>query len=139
MSSGIAVEDSCFERYQELKERQYRYVIFKVRDDLKGIVVEKVGSRTAPWDEFVDAFPEKDCRYAVYDLEYEMAPGEGLRSRICFVLWSPMVAPIRKRLIYAYSKEAIAKSLQGVAANIEAADLSDLDQATVVGRFTRGK
>jgi cofilin len=41
---------------------------------------------TATYEEFVAALPTDDCRYAVFDFEYD-TNGEGIRNKICFYVW----------------------------------------------------
>ncbi|KAK9767500.1 cofilin, variant 2 [Basidiobolus ranarum] len=86
MSSGLLVNDDCLEKFQLLKlKKQYKYIIYKLSDDNTEIVVE-VASEDGSYDDFINALPENECRYAVLDLEYEK-PGEGLRNKICFYSW----------------------------------------------------
>lgn len=49
-------------------------------------------------------------------------------QKIIFVLWSPDVAPVKPRMIYSSSKEALCKKLDGIHAQaLEAHDMADLD------------
>ena len=47
------------------------------------IVVEKF-SESQDYEEFVADLPETECRWAVYDVQYEK---EGKRNKIMFVSW----------------------------------------------------
>lgn len=48
-------------------------------------------------------------------------------QRIHFILWSPDCAPVKPRMIYSSSKDALAKKLEGtVATTLEAHELGDL-------------
>jgi hypothetical protein len=85
-SSGVAVEDKCLEVYQDLKlKKKYKYIIYKLAADSSSIVIEKA-AETGDYDGFIAALPKDDCRYAIYDFDYEK-PGEGQRSKICFYAW----------------------------------------------------
>ncbi len=75
--------------YNELKlGRTLKYVIYKLSDDYKEIVVEDKSSST-DWEEFRTKLLSAKAshrgkegagpRYAVYDIEYEQAAGEGKR------------------------------------------------------------
>lgn len=55
-----------------------KYIVYKLSDDKKHIVVEKSSSDTA-YDTFVGDLPETECRYAIYDFEYEVSASEGKR------------------------------------------------------------
>ena len=43
----------------------HRYVIFKIDEKKKEVVVEKTGAPGESYDDFAAALPENDCRYAV--------------------------------------------------------------------------
>ena len=49
------------------------------------IVVEQT-STEQEYDAFLEKLPENECRYAVYDFEYDIGGGEGKRSKIVFSL-----------------------------------------------------
>ncbi|RUS34038.1 hypothetical protein BC938DRAFT_482708 [Jimgerdemannia flammicorona] len=83
MSSGVAVNESCLEIYQELKLRKkYKFLLFKLSDDHKEIVLEKAIEQ-GEYSTFLEHLPKDEPRYAVYDFEYEK-PGEGTRNKIVF-------------------------------------------------------
>lgn len=89
--------------YQELKLRKrFRYIVYKLNDDNTSVVISRSeerapgeGNRSADMNKaredyarFVrENLPDDDCRYAVYDFEFEKSPGEGFRNKICFVVW----------------------------------------------------
>ena len=74
--------------FQDLKLRKkYRYVTYRLNDDNRSIVVEKKEDKDAKYDDFVAGLPDDDCRYAVYDFEYQKSADEGMRSKICFIVW----------------------------------------------------
>nr|AET50454.1 hypothetical protein [Eimeria tenella] len=114
MGSGMPVNESCVTTFNELKLRHsFKWIIFKIDHD--EIVVEKKGTGDA--STLTKELPASDCRYAVYD--------EG--QRIHFILWSPDCAPVKPRMIYFSSKDALAKKLEGtVATTLEAHELGDL-------------
>jgi cofilin len=62
----------------------HRYIVFKI-ENAKEIKIEKKGETTASYDEFLKQLPDNDCRYAVYNFEYNQA--DGFRSKIVFFLW----------------------------------------------------
>lgn len=82
----VGLDKDCVPAFEDLKlgrDKSLKYIIFKLSDDKKFIVVEKKGS-DLDYDSFLGDLPEKDCRYAVYDFEYELLTGEGKR----FVFYS---------------------------------------------------
>lgn len=84
-SSGVTVNESCLEAFQELKLRKkYKFIIFKLSDDNKEIVIEDAVEKS-DYQTFIDTLQERPPRYAVYDFEYEK--GEGERHKIVFYSW----------------------------------------------------
>jgi hypothetical protein len=77
----------CLEKYQELKTgKKLVYVIYGLSEDKRSIVVLKT-SDEKDYDKFVGELPEKECRWAVYDFEYTLPGGEGVRNKLCFIMW----------------------------------------------------
>jgi hypothetical protein len=71
------------------------------------IVVEKT-SDTNSYDDFLADLPPNDCRYAVYDFEYEKGD-EGKRNKLCFYAWS--VALISLSLSLSLSRGVVFQKL----------------------------
>ena len=70
--------------YQDLKlGKKYKYIIFNLNKENTEIIVEK-SSDSTDYDDFVGDLPESECRYAVYDFEFEKE-GAGKRKKIVFV------------------------------------------------------
>lgn len=64
MASGMPVNEKCVSAFNDLKLRHTsKWIMFKIEGD--EIVVEKSGSGDAA--SLKKEFPDKDCRYAVYD------------------------------------------------------------------------
>lgn len=87
-SSGMGVADHCKSTYLELQRKKvHRYVIFKIDEKKKEVVVEKTGGPAESYDDFTASLPENDCRYAVYD--YDFVTSENCqKSKIFFFAWS---------------------------------------------------
>ncbi|KAI8142034.1 hypothetical protein BJV82DRAFT_157830 [Fennellomyces sp. T-0311] len=136
MSSGVTVNDECLTLYEEFKIRKkYKYIVFKLSDDLKEVVVEK-SAENGTYEEFLSNLPENEPRYAVYDFDYEK-PGEGQRSKITFYAWIPDTSKVRQKMLYASSKDAIRKKLVGLAIEIQGTDYSEVDYDTVLEKASR--
>lgn len=117
----------------ELKLRKkFRYIVYKLNDDNTSIVIEKKVESCDKYDDFLAELPEDDCRYAVYDFEFEKSPGEGIRNKICFIVWVPDTSKVRQKMLYASSKDAIRKKLAGVATEIQATDMSEVSYDAVL-------
>jgi len=136
MSSGVAVSDDVLTRYQELKlGHSLRYALFKLNADQTQVVVDKVAAPNATYDQFIADLPPNDCRYAVFDFEYEQEGGQ--RNKILFVVWAPDSAKIKAKMLYASTKDAVRKKLVGVGVEVQATDLSEIDRQTVLEKVQR--
>lgn len=102
-----------------------RYFIYKI-EDKKRVVIEKQGERDKTYDDFVEDLPENDCRYGVIDIEFETTDGRPT-SKIVFITWNPDTAPVRPKMLYSGSKEALKSALNGVGIHINATDHAELD------------
>ncbi|PKS09710.1 hypothetical protein jhhlp_004331 [Lomentospora prolificans] len=143
------VSQDCITAFNELKlNKKYKYIIFKVSDDLREIVVEEA-SENQDWEAFreklINATTKnkrgdvgKGPRYAVYDFQYSLASGEGDRNKITFIAWSPDDAGIHAKMIYASSKEALKRSLTGIATELQANDSDDIEYDTVLRIVSKG-
>ncbi|KAI9217172.1 hypothetical protein BC828DRAFT_391853 [Blastocladiella britannica] len=137
MSTGVPVHDDCLTVFQDLKlGKKYAYVIYKLNETYTEIVVEKTAPAGAKYDEFVASLPATDCRYCVYDVEYEAAEG-GVRNKIIFVAWSPDDARIKAKMTYAGSKDAIRRKLVGISTEVQATDFSEIDMSAILDKIQR--
>lgn len=108
------------------------------------------------FDQFLENLPEKECRWAVYDFEFDLGSGEGKRNKLTFVGWSvspfhrllrvPVAAPglverpdvmliasrspdeanVRNKMVFASSKDALRRRLDGIQIEIQATDYSEI-------------
>ncbi|KAL7624414.1 cofilin [Parahypoxylon ruwenzoriense] len=147
--SGASVSQECMTVYNELKlSKKYKYVIFKLSDDYREIVVEEA-SADKDWEVFreklVNATTKsktgavgKGPRYAVYDFEYTLASGEGSRNKITFIAWSPDDAGVMAKMVYASSKDALKRALTGIATELQANDQDDIEYDTALKIISKG-
>jgi len=136
MSSGIGVNSACLSEFQALKvKRRNKYVLFHLNKDNTEIVVEKTSTAT-DYDEFLGDLPEDQCRWAVYDFEFEAADS-GKRNKILFVSWSPDSARVKDKMLHSSSKDALRRCLVGIGAEIQATDISEISYDTVLDRVRR--
>nr|CAB3463681.1 unnamed protein product [Digitaria exilis] len=112
----------CKHRFLELKEqRTHRFIIYKIDEENKTVVVEKVGKRVLNYDDVVAALPENECRYAIFD--YDVVTEESCqKSKIFFIAWSPDTARVKSKMIYASSKERFRRELDGIQVELQATD-----------------
>ncbi|KAH7157055.1 hypothetical protein EDB81DRAFT_788748 [Dactylonectria macrodidyma] len=147
--SGATVSQECISAYNELKlSKTLKYIVFKLSDNYKEIEVEHT-SKDADWEDFRDKLIKatsknragvvgKGPRYAVYDFEYQLASGDGTRNKIAFIAWSPDDAGIQPKMIYASSKEALKRSLTGIAVELQANDADDIEYDSIIKTVSKG-
>jgi len=147
--SGASVHPDCITKFNELKlNKKIKYIIYKLDDSYKEIVVEEA-SEDGDWDAFREKLISaqsknkagkagKGPRYAVYDFNYDLASGEGSRSKITFIAWSPDDAGIQPKMVYASSKDALKRALNGIATEFQANDEDDIEYQSVLAKVSKG-
>lgn len=85
-ASGVGVNEQCLTAFQDLKlKKKYKYIVFTLNKELTEIVVDKT-SEDKEYDTFLADLPETECRWAIYDFEFEKE-GAGKRNKIIFLSW----------------------------------------------------
>nr|XP_019011847.1 cofilin [Kwoniella pini CBS 10737]OCF50628.1 cofilin [Kwoniella pini CBS 10737] len=127
----------CLEKFQELKTgKKLSYVIYGLTEDKKSITVLK-SSEEKDFDAFVNELPEKECRWAVYDFEFTLPGGEGIRNKLVFVVWSPDDANVKNKMMFASSKDALRRRLEGIHIEIQATDFSEITKDAILEKALR--
>ncbi|XP_072952453.1 actin-depolymerizing factor 11-like [Typha angustifolia] len=126
-SSGMGVAEDCKGKFLELQRKKtHRYVVFKIDEKGKEVIVEKTGGAAESYDDFIASLPENDCRYAIYDFDF-VTEENCQKSKIFFIAWSPSVSRIRAKMLYATSKDRFRRELDGIHYEIQATDPTELD------------
>ncbi|KAM9376626.1 cofilin-1 [Pholidichthys leucotaenia] len=144
MASGVKVTDEVVCEFNDMKVRKAqaneeekkkrkKAIIFCMSKDLKNIVPDEgkhiclgeLGCTVDdPYDHFVKMLPSDDCRYALYDATYETK--ETKKEDLIFIFWAPESAPLKSKMLYASSKDAIKKKFEGIKHEVQANGLEDL-------------
>ncbi|MFS7961447.1 putative actin-depolymerizing factor domain, ADF/Cofilin, ADF-H/Gelsolin-like domain superfamily [Helianthus anomalus] len=112
-ASGMAVHDECKLKFMDLKEkRTHRFIIYKIEEKQKQVMVEKVGEPAQTYDEFTTCLPDNECRYVV----------------------SPDTARVRNKMIYASSKDRFKRKLDGIQVELQATDASEMGLEVIKSR-----
>ncbi|KAF8157885.1 hypothetical protein B0H34DRAFT_433270 [Crassisporium funariophilum] len=136
MASGVGVSEDCLKDFQELKlKKTNKYIIFTLNKELTEIIVDKK-SKDTDYDTFIADLPETECRWAIYDFEFEKE-GAGIRQKLIFVSWSPDNAKIKQKMVFASSREALKRALTGVAIEIQGTDYSEVAYEYVLDKLRR--
>jgi len=132
--SNIPPSDDAIAYFNDLKTKsKYRYVIFKLNATNTSIETECSGPPEASYADFVKKLPDDECRYAIYNFDYEIEGGK--RSKIVFFLWAPTASKVKSKLVAASSKEGLKKKFVGVAVEVQASDRAEIDQAIVLEKI----
>ncbi|KAI1895594.1 hypothetical protein AGOR_G00107850, partial [Albula goreensis] len=153
MASGVTVNEEVIKVFNDMKVRKSsssdevkkrkKAVLFCLSEDKKKIIVEEgkqilVGdigeSVDDPYACFVKLLPLNDCRYGLYDATYETK--ESKKEDLVFVFWAPEGAPLKSKMIYASSKDAIKKKFTGIKHEWQVNGLDDIqDRSTLADKL----
>jgi cofilin len=137
MASGVGVNSECIEAFQTLKlGKKQKYIIFTLNKTNTEIVVQKT-SDDQDYDTFLADLPETECRWAIYDFEFEKE-GAGKRNKIVFLSWSPDDAKVKQKMVFASSRDALKRALTGVSVEIQGTDYSEVSHESVLDKANRG-
>ncbi|XP_078162315.1 actin-depolymerizing factor-like [Carex rostrata] len=132
--SGMGVADETKNNFLDLKRKKaHRYLIFRIDDKEKEVIVEKQGAPCESYDDFTAALPSDDCRFAVYDYDF-VTEDNCQKSKIFFIAWSPSISRVRAKMLYATSKERFRHELDGVHYEIQATEPSEMDLQVIMDR-----
>ncbi|CAB4301107.1 unnamed protein product [Prunus armeniaca] len=135
-ASGMAVHDECKLKFLELKaKRTYRFIVYKIEEKQKQVIVEKVGEPADSYEDFSASLPADECRYAVYDFDY-VTEENCQKSRIIFIAWSPDTSKVRSKMIYASSKDRFKRELDGIQVELQATDPTEMGLDVIRSRAT---
>jgi len=144
MASGVAVENVCKETYTRLKSKHdLHYIIFKLSPndkDPKQVIVEHAEERSSDFkaEDFpaiykgffqrMEAVAEaKTCCYAVIDCFWFKEGAPHPKNKIVFIYFAPESSPIKSKMVYSSTKDALLKSLgDGFNLNLQATDFEEL-------------
>ncbi|MCT9004639.1 actin-binding ADF family protein [Streptomyces rhizosphaerihabitans] len=136
MTTGARVSSACLRAYHDLRDgKKHKYVLFNLGKDNTEIVVEKVSSST-DYEDFIADLPETECRWAVYDFEFEKE-GAGKR-KLAFVWWAPHAAQASQKMFFGASNNGLVRSLAGVAFEIQGAEYSEVAYEAVLDKANSG-
>ncbi|KAJ8338072.1 hypothetical protein SKAU_G00370380 [Synaphobranchus kaupii] len=154
MASGVTVTEDVVTVFNEMKVRKAQVkeddkkkrkkaVLFCLSEDNKHIILEEgreillgdVGTTVEdPYLHFVKMLPPNDCRYGLYDATYETK--ETKKEDLVFIFWAPDSAPLKSKMIYASSKDAIKKKFPGIKHEWQVNGLEDIkDRRTLAEKL----
>ena len=79
----------CLDKFQELKNKKYKYILFALNKDNTEIIVEKHSQ--GDYEDFTEDLSPYECRWGAFDLEYRLEVPEGEPQKkdhkLLFVSW----------------------------------------------------
>jgi cofilin len=128
-ATGVTVADEVLLKFNDIKygKLKARFVVYKIEDTQ---IVEDSLSMDGTYDDFLGLLPEEDCRYCLYDFQYETDDGRNV-SKLCFISWCPDTAKVKSKMVYAGSKQAILSAMDGVNVVINSTDMSEVTKDVV--------
>merc|ERR1712071_24904 len=99
-------------------------------DDVSTLRMKDVSNEDDVFKKLISMFPLKDCRYALYDCCYRNKETE--KEDLVFIMWAPDEAPLKKKMLYASSKGALRKKLQGLKIEWQVNDIADAKDTSVL-------
>ncbi|CAD7676502.1 unnamed protein product [Nyctereutes procyonoides] len=119
MASGVAVSDGVIKVFNDMKVRKSstpeevkkrkKAVLFCLSEDKKNIILEE-GKEILVGD----VGQTVDDPYATFETK------ESKKEDLVFIFWAPESAPLKSKMIYASSKDAIKKKLTGIKHELQA-------------------
>lgn len=101
MDIGIQPDQDVLTAYNDLKNKKtYQYLIMKVTDDNKSIVLDKAGEPGSSYDDFLASLPETEPRYCVFDYHHEFSDGRKT-NKIVYIFWSPDGGKVQRKMVCA--------------------------------------
>eukprot|EP01025_Chloroclados_australasicus_P045030 TRINITY_DN490_c0_g1_i1.p1 TRINITY_DN490_c0_g1~~TRINITY_DN490_c0_g1_i1.p1 ORF type:complete len:316 (+),score=46.12 TRINITY_DN490_c0_g1_i1:130-1077(+) len=126
--SGIKVHKDAINLYNYVKAKKaHKWMTYRLDTAGMEVVVADVGSSNSTYQEFIQAFPENECRYGVFDWEYINSEGE-VFGKLLFLHWAPDSASVKNKMMYASTKDFFKGFMDGLAVELQATDQQELEE-----------
>eukprot|EP00854_Cymbomonas_tetramitiformis_P002664 gene2664-3433_t len=117
--SGVSINRNCLTTFLSLKSQAaLRFITFAISEDGSEVVPMDTGAADSTLPALLSVLPQEEPRYAVYDYPYTNADG-CLFKKLLFILWSPEVASIKNKMMYASTKDFFKGKLSGLAVDLQ--------------------
>ena len=129
VSCGISPSEEQVKLYNELKiNKLHRYLIFGLNKDRNALETFEVGKREDGLKELLSQLPNNDCRFVVYDFEYETSENPPRSTqKLLLLCWTPDIAPIKVKVPFTSTKSDIKSNFVGIQKDMQVSDSSQLD------------
>jgi cofilin len=125
----LTVSPNLSEKFDLIKVRRKsgnpKYLLIKIGET--EIDVETVGATNGTYSQLKSALPFTDCRYVIYDHDYESSD-RGTLNKLYLICWFPDNATTYNKMAYTAAKPQLMEKLSGVT-EILCRSTSELDEA----------
>mmetsp|Transcript_37520 Transcript_37520/g.67878 ORF Transcript_37520/g.67878 Transcript_37520/m.67878 type:complete len:140 (-) Transcript_37520:79-498(-) len=129
--TGVTVADECTEKFNEMKlKKTNKFITFKI-ENKKTVVIDVMGESGKTMQDFRDALPDSEARYALIDVDYTSEDGRP-QTKLTFVFWcNDDTVPVREKMLYAGTKDAIKKKFPGIMKELQANSPDELEDEAI--------
>lgn len=94
---------------------KFRFITFKIINEAQ-VVIDQIGGPELTLEDFKNALPVGDCRYALVYKDFEDKLSIPVRkfTKLYYVRWSPNDLDPKLKMLYALGTANIKEKLQGV-------------------------
>ncbi|KAL4425061.1 hypothetical protein ABPG77_001839 [Micractinium sp. CCAP 211/92] len=129
--SGISVTEDAVNLFYLMRlKATYKWALWQVDDSGQSVIIAAVGDKGSSWDDFLAALPDADCRYGVYDFDFQTADGQTLHKMV-FLNWAPDSARVKAKMMYASTKDFFKSHLDGLSLEFQASDREEVSEQEV--------
>jgi len=129
--SGISLSSDAVNIFYLVRSKsKYRWVLWRVNDEATEVVIDAVGDPSSTYQDFLDALPQNDCRYGVYDYEFVAQDGQ-THSKIVFINWAPDTAKVKSKMMYASTKDFFKSRLEGLSVEFQGSEYDEISDEEV--------
>ena len=111
-SSDIQVDDETKKLYKSLRFQEIGYMVLKVENKGKNLVLESQGPAKSDFEETMKSLPDNECRFIFFDYRY-MRENRSIEKTI-LVNWVPSGASPFKKIPFSHAKKNVLKQFDGV-------------------------
>ena len=140
MASGVQVDASAVQLFNEMKKRNVaKYATFRI-EDKKVIVVDyqAPAAKTTTRDEDKVHFTElgqrlaqDEPRYIVYNFSFRMKKEARDVHKLVFLVWCPDSSSVGNKMLYAASKGYLKREFEGLSLEFQLSDMGDFDYDSI--------
>jgi cofilin len=130
VESGIRPSETDIEDFNNLKMKGlYKVLVLSINTEGNSLQVEFKGDKTFNYDDLKNYLPKDDCRFVVYDFDYETDEKPPRKtSKLVLVYWAPITAPMKRKFTYSSTKNAIKSAFTGIQKDLQPSDWSELER-----------